>query len=772
MCAQVCSLGIVSGYVVDGHTQRPMEAVTVQWLPEQQVTLTDKEGYFQLPCNCGGKGCLAVSCVGYSNAMDTLHIQGDTLLRLTLHPTTVKLNTILVEELSRPERIGKDASLNDAAIVQRSGESLAAMLDQLAGVSQLQNGTHIAKPVVQGLYGNRLTLLNNGIVQSGQQWGNDHGPAIDPLGATSLRVIQGAASVQYPSANTGSIVLIEPTRIGDAHDWSVKGTYTLATNGWGNSAHLAAQYARKGWGWRLSGTFQRGGDQATPNYWLRNTGQQLVTAQLQIERQWTPELFAQFYASTYNTQLGVMRGSHIGNLTDLAAAFQRNVPFFTRPQFSYEFQAPSQSVHHHLAKVVVEQQLNTSQALTYTIAAQLNNRQEFDIRRGGRSKRPALSLLQQTYDAGIRYKHHWQTKTQLNVGLQARLVNNTNQPGTGILPLIPDYRSWRSGVYGYLVHQMKRSRLEIGGRYDYRGQYAAAISQDLPRRIIRYQNHWHAGHVALGWTHRFSKAWRLWSSLSYATRPPAINELYSQGLHQGVSSYEEGDPNLTPEQLGQGRLGVEARLQSWCALEVVGYGQWYKGYLYLAPQPDLYLTIRGAFPFFRYEQTDARLLGADATLRLQQGSHWLYRATYGFLRGDDLSTGLPLVFIPPNNLQQEATYQTVPNWTLGKTQIRHLSFSLTHQYTWQQAHLLEVQDLLSPPEGYHLLGGSIRLEGQTGRTHWRFWCRVENALNTTYRDYLNRQRYFADALGTQVTLGVHVRLQLNPATTPIDAVRR
>lgn len=772
MCAQVCSLGIVSGYVVDGQTERPIEAVTVQWLPEKQVTLTNEKGYFQLPCNCGGKGCLAISCVGYSNRIDTLHIQGDTLLRLTLHPTTVQLNTIVVEELSRPERIGTDASLDDAAIVQRSGESLAAMLDRLAGVSQLQNGTHIAKPVVQGLYGNRLTLLNNGIAQSGQQWGNDHGPAIDPLGATSLRVLQGAASVQYPSANTGSIVLVEPTRIRDARDWLAKGTYTLATNGWGHSTHLAAQHAHNGWGWRLGGTFQRGGDQATPNYWLRNTGQQLATAQLQVEREWTSQLSTQFYASTYNAQLGVMRGSHIGNLTDLAASFQRNVPFFTRPQFSYELEAPRQSVHHHLAKVVVEQQLDASQELTYTIAAQLNDRQEFDIRRGGRSKRPALNLLQQTYDVGVCYVQRWSFATKLKVGLQGRVVDNTNQPGTGILPLIPDYRAWQSGAYGYLVHQWKRSRWELGLRYDYKGEDVATIGQEVPRRIIRYQNHWHAGHAALGWTHRFTKAWRMWSSLSYAIRPPAINELYSQGLHQGVSSYEEGDPNLTPEQLGQGRLGVEARLQPWCALEVVGYGQWYKGYIYLIPQPDPYVTIRGAFPLFRYEQTDARMLGADATLRLQQGSQWLYRATYSFLRGDDLLTGHPLVFVPPNNLQQEATYQTVPNWTLGKIEIRHLSFSLTHQYTWQQEHLLEVQDLLAPPEGYHLLGGSIRLEGQTGRTHWRLWCRVENALNTTYRDYLNRQRYFADALGTQVTLGVHVRLQPSLATTSIDTAQR
>lgn len=749
-----------------------MPAVTVQWSADQQVVLTDEKGYFELECHCGGKGCLAINCVGYAQANHNLEIQGDTMLRLTLNPTVVQMDAITVKALALPERVGKDAQLNESAIVQRSGESLAAMLDELSGVSQLQNGTHIAKPVVQGLYGNRLTLLNNGIAQSGQQWGNDHGPAIDPLGATTLRVLQGPASVQYPSTNTGSIVLIEPSRIGDAQDWLAKGTYTLATNGWGHSLHAAAQHARNGWGWRLGGTFQKGGDQAAPNYWLRNTGQQLATAQLQIEREWNANLSAQFYASTYNAQLGVMRGSHVGNLTDLAAAYSREVPFFTRPEFSYELAAPRQSVHHHLAKLVVEQQLHSDQQLTYTVAAQLNDRKEFDVRRGGRSSRAALSLLQQTYDAGVRYQRRWQAKTELSAGIQGRVVNNANQPGTGILPLIPDYRSWRTGAYGYLVHRHQRSRWELGLRYDYEGQYVAAISTDLPRRIVRYENNWHSAHASLGWAHRFSKEWRLWSSAGVSTRPPAINELYSQGLHQGVSSYEEGDPNLTPESIAQGRIGVEAKVQSWATLEVVGYGQWYQGYIYLEPQPDPFLTIRGAFPQFRYAQTDARILGADATLRLQPSRHWSYRATYSYLRGDDLSNGLPLIFMPPNSLQQEVAYQVAPEWTFGKTQVNHLSISLNHQYVWEQYHLLEGQDIVAPPEGYHLVGGALRLEGQTGRTQWQLWCRVDNALNTTYRDYLNRQRYFADALGTQVTLGVHVRLQPTLATTVADKVQR
>ncbi len=54
------------------------------------------------------------------------------------------------------------------------------MIEGVTGVSTLKNGDAIAKPVVHGLYGNRITILNHGIAQAGQQWGNDHSPEIDP----------------------------------------------------------------------------------------------------------------------------------------------------------------------------------------------------------------------------------------------------------------------------------------------------------------------------------------------------------------------------------------------------------------------------------------------------------------------------------------------------------------------------------------------------------------------------------------------------------------
>ena len=67
-------------------------------------------------------------------------------------------------------------------------------------------------------------------------------------------------------------------------------------------------------------------------------------------------MFIDFYASTFNTKLGILRGSHIGNTTDLDLALEKDIPFFTEENFSYNIEAPKQQVSHHLSKIKAKYQ--------------------------------------------------------------------------------------------------------------------------------------------------------------------------------------------------------------------------------------------------------------------------------------------------------------------------------------------------------------------------------------------------------------------------------
>src|SRR5690606_36446266 len=87
----------------------------------------------------------------------------------------------------------------------------ADIFSTLPGVSMLQTGTMIVKPVINGLHSNRILVLNNGIRQEGQQWGSEHAPEIDPFVAKDFRLIKGAEGVRYGPDAIGGVIITSPS---------------------------------------------------------------------------------------------------------------------------------------------------------------------------------------------------------------------------------------------------------------------------------------------------------------------------------------------------------------------------------------------------------------------------------------------------------------------------------------------------------------------------------------------------------------------------------
>ena len=125
----------------------------------------------------------------------------DTILHLTMEHSINTLKGAIVTGNSTPKTTQNTETITKQNITDNANENLSNMLESINGVSTMKNGSGISKPVVHGLYGNRLTILNNGISQSGQQWGNDHSPEIDPLVANKIKVIKGTSALEYMGSN-------------------------------------------------------------------------------------------------------------------------------------------------------------------------------------------------------------------------------------------------------------------------------------------------------------------------------------------------------------------------------------------------------------------------------------------------------------------------------------------------------------------------------------------------------------------------------------------
>ena len=218
-----CGLTL-SGQVLDHETRQPLPGATVVVLDAATAqpvahgaTTTDGFGNYHLHDLCAGAVRVRVLFVGYADDVSEVKLTRPMVLNPQLHPSAVQLQSAVVRGTRlAPLAAPPTATLSAADLRATRGQTLGEALTRLSGVSAIQTGPSIYKPMLHGLHSNRITMLNNGVRQEGQQWGQEHGPEIDPFIASELSVVKGAATVRYGSDAIGGVILVKPAPLRDS----------------------------------------------------------------------------------------------------------------------------------------------------------------------------------------------------------------------------------------------------------------------------------------------------------------------------------------------------------------------------------------------------------------------------------------------------------------------------------------------------------------------------------------------------------------------------
>ena len=90
----------------------------------------------------------------------------------------------------------------------------------MPGISIISTGPGISKPVIRGLFSNRVTVFSHNMRVENQQWGDEHGMNLSGFGVGSVEVIKGPMSVLYGSDALGGVLYINPDSYydGDEHE--------------------------------------------------------------------------------------------------------------------------------------------------------------------------------------------------------------------------------------------------------------------------------------------------------------------------------------------------------------------------------------------------------------------------------------------------------------------------------------------------------------------------------------------------------------------------
>lgn len=660
----------------------------------------------------------------------------------------VQLDAVHINSKQHAKDTRTHWQLSQQNIRENMGKDLAQQLAQIPGVSVLKTGSTINKPIINGLYGSRIILLNNGVKHESQQWGNDHAPEIDPFFFKQVSVVKNADAVRYGAEAMGGIVQLEPLPF-DSTAFAGQINVIGNTNGRGGILNALLEGHINKLHYRGSITAGKSGNVKTPSYYLGNTGKEDIHANLQLAyrlKQWNLD----FRLSQFNSNVGLFTGAHIGSIDDILVRIAQEEPFESY-DFSYNIQSPRQHVSHQLAKLSAVKQIDENRKLAFKYSYQQNNRKEFDLRRIAADNVPMANLRLHTQQLEAIYN-----QLGAQIGISGTIQVNNNIAGTGTTPLIPNFDNYSAGIFIKNRHEFGKSVIEYGARYDYKYFDVAGYRYDpnaidqagiIGTYLLKDTKHFHNISGALGWTQRFNNNLRLNSNAALAWRAPNANELYADGIHHGTGTYEIGNINLHAERGIKWTSSLEGRW-NFLNFQLDAYAQYIDNYIYSNPAVDsVRQTIRGTFPVFQYKQTDAIFYGIDAQVNCELSKHFSYSIHTSWVQAKDISQERYLPYIPAFRVGQYLTYHiTSPQTSNSYVKVEHQFVGKQHRY--------EVgSDFVAPPSAYHLVNFTAHtLLFSSLKTKTSAVLQIDNLFNTKYRDYLDRMRYYSHALGRNISL--------------------
>lgn len=740
--------------VVETHNGQPVYPVVV-YVDELKTSYeTNEKGRFEIENLCPGKYTFHFHSLGYEHSVEQVSITGKRELKFRLAHTDRYLETVTVNAERNSTLLQDKDRMDKEQIAQNSGKTLGDMLQSINGVTTISNGATIAKPVIHGLHSNRIVILNNGVRQEDQQWGGEHAPNIDPFIANNISVIKGAASVRYGTDAIGGVVLVEPAALRNKPGWDAELNMAgFSNNRMGVVSGMAEHNSAKlpALSFRLQGTYKKGGNYRIPGYWVANTGTEETN--YSATAGWHKLHYgAEVFYSHFNTDLGIYKGSHTGNQSDLLAAVNSDKPLVPAT-FTYSLERPRQHVEHDLlkSKMYVDSKLGMWHA---TYAYQHNFRQEYDILRTETGK-AQMNLTLNTQTANINLEHRPVLGLNGEIGIDGIYQENFIQPGDRLF--IPNYRS--HGLAGYLIerYMLNNWTLEGGLRYDHR-YYQVYNPEGNSQQVVQYQFNYSNISGTLGATRQLKKNWELSIIASNAWRAPQSNELFSNGLHHGAARIEIGDKDLKPERSYNLNLESKNKFGSKLSTDISLYTQYINDFIYLEPGQDV-LTIRGYFKTFHYRQTNAHLTGSDISAKYSWNQYLGSTLKGSFLLARNTVQHGWLILMPADRLSLNTIYKR----DIGD-KFKESFLSVDAKYVFRQWRIpanFDQLDYPRPPAGYFLLDASVGTRLQLGKQPVDISLGVLNIFNQRYRDYLDAFRYFIDQPGTNVTLRVRVPISFN-----------
>ena len=697
---------VIQGRVVDAATHGPVAWAHITLSELHKAGMADSAGRFTISRLPAGRATLHVSRVGYHDASTTLMLgENDTVqVVIELTESVVGTQEIIVE--GDHDRSGGPAvELSGSALRERLGGTIAETLVREPGLDQRTMGAAPARPVMRGLGGDRLLLL-----EDGERTGDlsaasaDHAVVLDPLTAQSIEVIRGPGALLYGSNTLGGVINVQreyiPAMITDHIHGSATARLESVNGGYAGAADIAIPLGTIAL--RSDAGFRRGFDISTPAGNLRNTG--VRTANGSVGASYVqPWGFLGAAGSYYETRYGIPGGFVGAHPNGVSIALNR---------WHSELRA---DIHSPLGGVE-RFELHGTFSRYYHAEYESNGSLGMDF-----------GVL--AYNASA--IAHTDSLGALHSG-SVGVWGEYRDYATGGLSFTPHTREYTAAVFGYQRADIGALSLQASLRFDAKSvQPEEKISRigTVSRRDFADVS----GAVAASWA--VDSSLSLGFTLMRTFRAPGVEELYTEGPHLAAYTYETGNPALEKET----GFGVELSAQYTAertSLSLALFRNALSGYIYPHNTGDT--NYRVLLPVYRFTGGEALMFGGELTGEWRITNALTAGMTASYVYGELADSRRPLPMMPPLQGSLRLRYSTG-------------GFSATaslHAASGQH----RLGEFEEPTAGYAVLNLLADYSFATDVLLHTFTLSVDNAANTEYRRHLSRVKSIMPEPGRNLRL--------------------
>jgi iron complex outermembrane receptor protein len=720
-----------TGRLVNSLSGDPIPGATVLLEELRRETTAGADGTFTFDNVPPGTYHLSIRAEGYSTRRTEMRVPAATAtvdVRVDPELHFQEVISVSADARSQFEAFQPTSVLSGQELQKQLETSVGETLQNQPGVAARSFGPAPSRPVIRGLSGDRVLILQDGqrMADLSSQSG-DHGVTANPAAAERVEVVRGPATLLYGANAIGGLVNIItediPTRAIDG----VNGNLTFDA-GTAAAEGGAAGSVRAGNGrlaMQLGGGGRRSGDVGTPEGEVLNSQSRNGFGSVGLS--WTGG--KGYFGGSYgydDTRYG-------------APVVEEGLVELTPRKHAFSLRGGAQGLD------------SVFDAFRATLAVRRYRHEELlagDVE---------TAFKNNTIEGEVMGSHRAVGRLKGSIG-GSMLDREFDAVGSEALSPPIDQRGFAAFIYEEVT--WPHVTLQFGGRvdrtnYEPIGEQARAFTSGSGSfgLLLRPAGADERVTVAL--------------SLARAARNPALEELFYFGPHPGNFAFEVGNPDLEPEHA----IGFDLSLR-WRGPRASGEVTYFRNdiqdYIFTAPLEVQDFHAReaefaarfpsrdivgeegegeehghGEFPIIEFVGADSVLQGIEAHGDVALTSQLFLELGLDYVRGTLKDRDEPLPRMPPLRFRGGLRYQR--NAFQAGGEVRTVA---------KQERLFSTE---TPTDGYGLLRLFASYSFAQGPVAHTITARLDNATNELYRNHLSLIKDLAPEIGRNVKLLYNVK---------------